>query len=301
MIRRHAEQLAPDTLAPVVFEGNAPASVRENKALSELLDTRTFRALSPPRIWLGAPNSIKGPTEAQLRRQSGNNLLIVGLYEESILALVGVSIVSLAAQHRRDDARFLVFDASPPDSTPRTLLERLMKVIPHSAILAGPAEVSDTLGELTGELDRRAASDTPGPGIYLFVHQVQRFKALRYEDEFSISLDSSTSSPGQQLNRILSEGPPLGIHVLCTCDTFNNATRSFGRKALGEFELRVLFQMSAADSASLIDNPKAAALGLHRALLYNAQEGSLETFRPYALPDRDWIDQTGRQLSRLLG
>ena len=301
MIRRHADQVAPGTPAPVVFEGNAPASVRENKALSELLDTPTFHALTPPRIWLGAPNSIKGPTEAQLRRQSGNNLLIVGLYEESILALVGVSIVSLAAQHRRDAARFLVFDASPQDSTPRTFLDRLTGVIPHSTVLAGSAEVSDTLKELTDELDRRAASDAPGPGIYLFVHQVQRFKALRYEDEFSLSLDSANLNTAQQLNRILGEGPPLGIHVLCTCDTFNNATRFFGRKALGEFELRVLFQMSAGDSASLIDNPKAAALGLHRALLYNAQEGSLETFRPYALPDRDWIDQTGRHLSRLLG
>ena len=42
--------------------------------------------------------------------------------------------------------------------------------------------------------------------------------------------------------------------------------------------------MSANDSASLIDNPKASMLGLHRALFYNAQEGYLETFRPYALP-----------------
>ena len=34
------------------------------------------------RIWLGAPNSIKGPTEAVFQRQSGSNLLIVGQREE---------------------------------------------------------------------------------------------------------------------------------------------------------------------------------------------------------------------------
>ena len=62
----------------------------------------------------------------------------------------------------------------------------------------------------------------------------------------------------------------------------------------------VLFQMSANDSASLIDSPKASLLGLHRALFYNEQEGHLEMFRPYALPTSDWIDQAARNLARLL-
>ncbi|MCX6976740.1 MAG: hypothetical protein NTX04_02120, partial [Verrucomicrobia bacterium] len=56
-----------------------------------------------------------------------------------------------------------------------------------------------------------------------------------------------------------------------------------------EFAHRVIFQMSANDSASLVDSPKASNLGLHRALLFNDQAGSLETFRPYAIPDHDWF------------
>jgi len=55
--------------------------------------------------------------------------------------------------------------------------------------------------------------------------------------------------------------------------------------------MRVVFQMSATDSASMIDAPNAAALGLHRALFYNEREGSLETFRPYAQPDSGWIEE----------
>jgi hypothetical protein len=49
--------------------------------------------------------------------------------------------------------------------------------------------------------------------------------------------------------------------------------------------------MSASDSASLIDAPSASTLGLHRALLYNDREGSLETFRPYAQPGDDWFEE----------
>ena len=55
--------------------------------------------------------------------------------------------------------------------------------------------------------------------------------------------------------------------------------------------MRVVFQMSANDSASLIDSPKASNLGLHRALFYNEHEGYLETFRPYAMPQPDWLRQ----------
>ena len=99
---------------------------------------------------------------------------------------------------------------------------------------------------------------------------------------------------------MICEGGRLGFHVIAACDTYNNVSRFLSRKALSEFEMRVLFQMSVNDSASLIDNPKAGLLGLHRALFYNAQEGYLETFRPYALPPRDWVAETAANLSRLL-
>ena len=300
-VRQHADRVTPGLPAPVVFEGNAPADVRDNPILASWLTTGAFEPKAPPRIWLGAPNSIKGPTEVALRRQSGNHLLFIGLYEETILALLGLSLVALAAQHPRKAARFLIVDASPKESAQRAFLERLTTAIPHETALIGPADLGDTFKNLAAELERRVGSDPADTAIFVVVHQVQRFKALRFEDEFSVSLDGGEASPGQQLNRILTDGPPLGFHVLCSCDTYNNATRSFGRKALSEFELRVLFQMSAGDSASLIDNPKAAALGLHRALLYNAQEGSLETFRPYALPDDDWLRHSGAQLSRRPG
>ena len=62
--------------------------------------------------------------------------------------------------------------------------------------------------------------------------------------------------------------------------------------------MRVLFQMSASDSASLIDAPDAATLGLHRALYYNDREGYLEAFRPYALPGNEWVEEVARRLGR---
>ena len=53
---------------------------------------------------------------------------------------------------------------------------------------------------------------------------------------------------------------------------------------LREFEMRVAFQMSAADSSSLLDNPAASRLRQHRGLFASEDLGTLEKFRPYGPP-----------------
>ncbi len=129
---------------------------------------------------------------------------------------------------------------------------------------------------------------------------MQKFKKLRHEDDFDFSFGDDDGAkppnPGAEFNDIVMEGSSVGLHLFVTVDTFNNVNRFFGRKALSEFEMRLLFQMSANDSAALADTPKASTLGMHRALLYNDQQGTLETFRPYALPDRGWLAEVAQQL-----
>ena len=101
------------------------------------------------------------------------------------------------------------------------------------------------------------------------IHGLPNFKKLRQEDEFSFSSgDSGAPNPAAILQNLISDGPAHGIHVIATCDTYNNVTRFLGRKTLAEFEMRVLFQMSASDSASLVESPDASTLGpAPRALL----------------------------------
>jgi hypothetical protein len=47
--------------------------------------------------------------------------------------------------------------------------------------------------------------------------------------------------------------------------------------------------MSANDSSALMDTPVASKLGPLRAIFYTEDQGKLEKFRPYALPDVDWL------------
>jgi S-DNA-T family DNA segregation ATPase FtsK/SpoIIIE len=286
---------------PIIFEGNAPAGIRDNPLLRSRLDADSLQPTNAPRVWLGAPNSIKGPTEAVFRRQSGNHLLIVGQREEAALGMLGVALVSLAAQQPKSGARFFVFDCSAPDSAEAKFLEQVVRAIPHEIKLVRAGEVDEVMATIAAEQQQRAESaGASGPETFLLVHGLQRNKKLRFDEEMSFSLDPNAgANPGLQLNRLISEGASLGFHVIATCDTYNNVMRFLSRKALSEFEMRVVFQMSANDSASLIESPAANHLGLHRAILFNGQQGWTETFRPYALPDAAWLDETGRKLARL--
>jgi hypothetical protein len=285
----------------VVFEGDAPGDIRENTELQTFLETSPVARPAGARIWLGAPNSIKGPTEAVFHRQSGNHLLIVGQRDEAILAILSVALISLAAQYPIGAAEFVVLDSTPPGSPQREYLDRIIKAIPHKVTVATGGNFAEIMTNLAEEQKRRSADERAGdaPARYLFIHGLHKFSKLRQEDDFSFSSGGDAPvSPASQLNNLITEGGSLGFHAIATCDTYNNVNRFLGRKAFSEFEMRVLFQMSANDSASLIDNPKAGTLGLHRALFNNMQEGYLEMFRPYALPAGDWIENAAKNLAR---
>ncbi|HEV2695589.1 MAG TPA: FtsK/SpoIIIE domain-containing protein [Verrucomicrobiae bacterium] len=293
-IRDRADRAADDGKeypGPIVFEGNAPADVRENLPLRAALQKPATQVPTQASVWIGAPNSIKGPTEAIFRRQSGSNLLVAGQSEERTATLVAVALVSLAAQYPADSVRFVVLDSTPPGLPQRELLERIIKAVPHQTIQGTNGNLAEVMGGLAEEMKRREGNEATGPEIFVLIQGLQNFKKLRQEDEFSFSSSRSDApNPAAILQNLITEGPARGIHVIVTCDTYNNINRSLGRKMLSEFEMRVVFQMSASDSASLIDSPTAATLGLNRALYYNDREGSLETFRPYAQPDNEWVE-----------
>ena len=213
--------------------------------------------------------------------------------------MLGVSLVSLAAQQPKQAARFFVFDCSAPDSAEAKFLERVVAIIPHEVKLVRPGDVDEVMAALAAEQQQRADNaNADSPETYLLVHGLSRNKKLRFDEEMSFSMDADAgANSGLLFNKLITEGAALGFHVIATCDTYNNLMRMLSRKAISEFEMRVVFQMSANDSASLIESPQANNLGLHRALFYNGHEGWLETFRPYALPDEQWLEEVRRRLA----
>jgi DNA segregation ATPase FtsK/SpoIIIE-like protein len=276
---------------PIVFEGNAPADIRDNEEMEKLLRERPAGRPKKAHAWLGAPNSIKGPTEAAFQRQSGSHLLVVGQAAERSLSLLTVSTAALALQFPPGQVEFVILD--PHASEGEGWFHKLAAALPNNVRVGGPAEVADLMNSLAADLAARAPTSGRGaPEVFLVIQDLQRFKALRPDDDFRFSLDddAGAASPSKVFADLLGEGGPCGMHVIAATDTWNNVSRWIPRKLMAEFEMRVLFQMSANDSANLIDSPAASTLGLHRALFFNEHLGTLETFRPYALPDASWIE-----------
>jgi DNA segregation ATPase FtsK/SpoIIIE-like protein len=299
-IRELAEQHGHVPPEPqIVFEGKAPADAAKNHLLTELLHQPTWP--TGPRVasaWVGEAMAIKDATAAGFRRQSGSNLIMIGQVDETALGIMTTALISLAAQQLPaalpDLAQFYVLDASPIDAVHVGYLGRLAEIVPHPLKSGGWRELPALLGELAAEVERRQqVREGEAPPIYVFVYSLQRFRDLRrQEDDFSFSRrgEDKPPNPAKLFGTILREGPALGVHTIVWCDTLNNLNRTLDRQGLREFEMRVLFQMSAADSSNLIDTPLASKLGLHRALFYTEDRGQPEKFRPYGVPSRAWLE-----------
>ncbi|MGH7213575.1 MAG: FtsK/SpoIIIE domain-containing protein, partial [Tepidisphaeraceae bacterium] len=283
---------------PVVFEGNAPAQITKNARLAALLESKPASAPASPIVFLGEPVAIKEATAVTFRRQTGANVLVVGQQEELALAMTASAMISLAAQHPKGSAVFHVLDGSAADSSLAGVLPRVTEAIaPHDVKLVEYRVVPESIDEIAKEVARRQAADDTGaglPSIYVFVYGLQRYRALRKQEEsFRFSSDDGEKppQPDKQFADILREGPAVGVHVMAWADTPVAVERTLDRGSLREFDNRVLFQMSATDSSNLIDSPVANKLGFFRALAYSEERGTMEKFRPYGPPEKAWLEQ----------
>jgi hypothetical protein len=284
---------------PIVFEGNLPADVSKNPLLNKFLDMKEWP--EAPRVdyaWLGDAIAIKDPTSIVFRPQSGSNVLIVGQNDEAALAMMMMAVISVAAQHPpvgSQACRFYLLDGSPVDSALSGQLGRLKDVLPHPVTNVTWRDLGTTFTSLAAEIERRQqnASDDLAP-LYIIIYDIQRFRDLRKaEDDFGYSRydENKPVPPSKIFGEVLRDGPPLGIHTLIWCDSVNNLNRTFDRQSTKEFENRILFQMSANDSSTLIDTPAAAKLGENRALYFSEEENRIEKFRPYGVPEMEWLDK----------
>jgi len=301
-VQAKAAQAGVNQPPPVVFEGNVPADISKNPLLSALLENPSWpEPTTSPRVWIGDPVAIKAPTGISLARQSGANILIVGQNDEAAMSILASAMISLAAGHRPEAATFIVLDGTPADSPLAGRLKTIRSALPHEVRFVEYHQAGEILGELAEQMQRRQAADAGAQGnVYLFIQGIQRYRLLRrQENGFGFSMSGEDKpGPDRQFADLLREGPPLGMHVITWCDTPATVERTFDRNSLREFDHRVLFQMSASDSSNLIDSPLANKLGVNRALAYSEEQGTVEKFRPYAMPTAAWLQYVESRLRK---
>ena len=295
-IQGMAEGVVSATEPAIVFEGNAPADAKHNVALRHALQSPapTETPLAP-RAWLGNPVAIKDPPAAVFHRRSGSSLLVVGQQTEAAQGILMNAIISVAAfaplskTGESSASQFFVLDG---DSTNDDLWQRAAEDFRLDLQIAGPREMESSLHQVHELLEARQAEDNDtAPPVFLIISNLGRFRGLEPQgDDFGLgSFDKPESkSADKQFVEILRQGPPLGIHTMIWAETSNQVNRYLNRRSLNDLDLRILFHMSANDSSRLMDSADASQLGLHRALLYRADQGQWEKLWPYQLPSREW-------------
>jgi len=315
-LAERAEQRHVVTPPPTVFEGNAAADPADNPLLCKALEGPAtsepmLAAATTPRAWLGAAVAIKDPTDVLFRRQGGTNLWIVGQQEELGVGILSNCLVGVAAQRPARDLNgdsaegtrgVFVLDGTRPESPDAGFWQKFQRRVPIDATIVPPRDVVKTVVRIAEEVERRmAAGDSTVEPLFLVIYNVSRFRDLRKSDDFGMSsFDDDDAQPvngGKQLSTILREGPAVGVHTLVWCDSYNNVNRWFDRSTLRDFEMRVLFQMNATDSANLMDSPAASKLGSHMAIFYSEEHGHAEKFRPYGMPTAEWLEWAGSRLA----
>ncbi len=297
--QRHFRPKAP----PVIFEGNVPSDLAAQPKLKELLHQPAPKM--PPRelvCWLGDAMAIKDPTAAVFRRQSASNLLMLGQQPEPARSLFVAAAVSALAQTPTYDEdtipRVMILDGTPADDPHVGYFREAIGELPGVRIF-GVREVAEALGDLSAEFDRRQAD--PGvlaPPVLLCVYGLHRHKDLRKpDDDFGFGKSNGEPTPAQRFATLMREGPASGIHTIAWCDTLLNLQRAVERAALREFEMKVIFQMSANDSSTLIDSPAASRLGVNRALFAHEELSTPEKFRPYSLAELEWLETVRKRLN----
>lgn len=285
---RHFERDEP----LIVFEGSAPGDLSKNLPLQRLLKTPPATPIAEPKAWLGEAIEIKEPTNVVFRRQSGMNLLLVGQRDDAATGIIAASITGLGAQMHGGSGTIHLLDGSPQEDEQSGAMKRSLSDVSIETKDVAWRDVSACMADVVAEVRRRQSADSGSADamtpIFVVIYALQRYRMLRKrEDEFGLSVsgDESQPDPGRDFAEILREGPPVGVHVIAWCDTPTAAERTLDRASMREFDHRVLFQMSATDSSNLIDSPAANRLGLYRALYHSEEQGVMEKFRPYGIPE----------------
>jgi hypothetical protein len=295
-IRNAADKRGYRPPAPtVVFEGNVPSDITTDDWFKK---AGVSPATNVPReivCRLGDAMAIKAPTAAVFRRQSTSNLLILGQQPEPARALtLAIALAAIAQQPRaqRDDPpRVVLLDGTPADDSYVGYFSRALANIAGLTVESA-RDAATTVETVWAEYERRTADPSQvAPALVFIVYGLHRIKDLRKAEEDYGFRKEAGANPAQRFVTLLREGPAVGIHIVAWCDTLLNAQRAFERAALREFEMKVLFQMSANDSSTLIDSPLASRLGVNRALFAHEELTAPEKFRPYSLPSDEWLDQ----------
>jgi DNA segregation ATPase FtsK/SpoIIIE, S-DNA-T family len=284
----------------IVFDGNRPAQWDAVQAEQAIAVAK--RHVNPQALWAVAGESvaISPAVVIPLTQQSGRNFLLVGS-EDGPAASVLNSIVASVARQAGSGMRLVCVQGARPTDHRALGLPSIWQGLSVDFQFLDSRDAAKAVANVWELLQQRLRPETiPDPNdaapqqaagdhatgsaetspVLLVLIQLGRMRDLRREEDFA-SFGASELTADKQLEEILRDGPPLGIHTLIWAENYSTVNRWLSRTAMREIEIRIAMQMSANDSTNLLDSVAASRLGDHVLLMVDEATGQERKFRPF--------------------
>jgi DNA segregation ATPase FtsK/SpoIIIE, S-DNA-T family len=272
---------------PVVFEGNASTPL---DGIPPLVFREEMRSgASTVRLRTGAPMTISGVADIDLRRSAGANVLAVlregdgpGLQPAAgpAYGLLTAAVASAA----QSSARLDVIDFMPADDGLDEILQPLLergRITLRRRRAFGPL-VQDLQHDVRSRVDQ---DDMLRPGRVAFLFGIHRARELD-ADIGGLDADPELAAA---LEEIMRDGPEAGVHVWIWSDTVAGAARRLSSRMMRECSWRIAGKMSPDDSLSLLGHERAAEIRDRQLVLSNDDLGILTRAITFGVPGAGWL------------
>jgi hypothetical protein len=198
-----------------ICESGTDADIADNTELSQRFVHDSFAVNHQYcDVYVGKPDLLRNShTRIRYRRQQNSNTLIIG---EDFASLINTTAISLIQLHKQSasGSKFYVIDCFNVGDEYQGLLNEMH--LYFSSFVTGNAQSAVTrIEEITAELEKRKQTASQGQfteeRLVLAVLNTQNCYELKPQQAGMIPVPSATAT---KLAKIISEGPPLGIHCI---------------------------------------------------------------------------------------
>ncbi|HEX3955187.1 MAG TPA: FtsK/SpoIIIE domain-containing protein [Trebonia sp.] len=272
---------------PVVFEGNASTPLDD---IPPLVFCEELRAgPSVVRLRAGAPMTIAGTADIELRRSAGANVLAVlrDGGESSLQAASGLAyglLTAAVASAVQTAAQIDVIDFMPVDDGLDEVFQPLLRrerFTVQRRRAFGPL-VNSLLLDVRSRVEQDDMLRPPRIAYLFGIHRARELDA----DICSLDADPELAAA---LEEVMRDGPEAGVHVWIWSDTVSGATRRLSPRMMRECSWRLAGKMSPDDSLSLLGNEEAAAIRDRQLVLSNDDLGIVTRAVTFGLPSAAWL------------
>jgi hypothetical protein len=236
-------------------------------------------------VYFGQPIAIsEHDVFADLRRQSNDNILIIGGEQDVAQKMAVNAAVSIMMAHTDKSAKFYFFNfMRPADSLFSMPMDYYSPTAFDTVFASKTSEVTEHLQSIKGEIDARKTDENrEQQHIYLSLYAFQLAQMFKKGGRRG----DDVSEAGQLLSYILKNGSLVGVFVVLQVDNVPNLLET--GDVIPCFSHRIALQMDERDSSKIVASDIASRLYVmnrpsskFRCYYFNPKNRNLVKFKPY--------------------